>query len=74
VFQALLVSHAEPLFLVDNDQAQIPELHVLLEQTVRADHYVHRAGCQLSEHGVDFLRGLKARQHGHAGRERREAL
>ena len=41
--QALLVSHAEPLLLVDDQQAEIPERDVGAEQAVRADHHVHSA-------------------------------
>ena len=39
----LLVGHAEALLLVDDQQAQILELHVLLQQPVGADDNVHLA-------------------------------
>ncbi len=41
--QALLVRHAEPLLLVDDQQPEIPERDVGAEQAVRADHHVHAA-------------------------------
>ena len=33
---------AEPLFLVHHQQAQILELHILLQQPVGADEHIHR--------------------------------
>ena len=40
---ALLVLHAEALLLVDDEQAEVLELHVVGEQAVRADHDVDGA-------------------------------
>ena len=37
LLQLLLLAHAEALFLVDDDQAEILEAHVRLQQLVRAD-------------------------------------
>ena len=37
-----LVGHAEPLLLVDDEQAQVLELHVLGEHPVSADDDVHK--------------------------------
>ena len=42
LLEALLVLHAEAMFLVDHDQAERLELHVLAEQPVRADDDVDR--------------------------------
>ena len=53
------MADAEPLLLVDDDQAEIAELHVLLEQPVRADHDVHRAGGEILQDGLGLLRGLE---------------
>ena len=36
--------HAEALLLVDDEQAEVLELHVLGEQAVGADHHVDVAG------------------------------
>ena len=47
LLEALLVSHPEALLFVDHQQAQIPELHVLREQAVRADDYVDFALGQI---------------------------
>ena len=39
-FHGLLVGHAEALFLVDDEQTEVLELHVLGQQPVRADDHV----------------------------------
>ena len=44
LLQPLLVGDAEPLLLVDDQQAQVMELHALLQQLVGADQKVHAAG------------------------------
>ena len=41
--QPLLVGHAEALLLIDDQQAQILELHAFLQQFVGADQHVHAA-------------------------------
>ena len=53
---ALLVLHAEALLLVDDEQAEVVEAHVVGEQPVGADHHVDRA---VGDAGHD--RGLLAR-------------
>ena len=45
----LLVRHAEPLLLVDDEQPEIAELDVLREQAVRADDHVDLAGGEIGE-------------------------
>ena len=45
----LLVADAEPLLLVDDEQAEVAELHVLREQPVRADDDVDLAGGEVGE-------------------------
>ena len=47
LLEMLLVGHAEALLFVDDHQPQIFELHILLEQAVRADDDIHLACCQL---------------------------
>jgi hypothetical protein len=64
LLQALLVGHAEALLFVDDDQAQVLELHVLLDESMRADDDVDRAVLQFGQHG-----GLPAdrnREHLHS--------
>ena len=39
--------HAKALLLVDDQQAEILELHVLLQQLVRADDEVEGAGAEV---------------------------
>ena len=48
--QSLLVLDAEPLFLVDHDETEILEPHVLREQAMRSDHDVDAALLQVDEH------------------------
>ena len=43
LLDALLVLHAEALLLVDDEQPEVLELHVVRQQPVRADHDVDRA-------------------------------
>ena len=42
--QRVALLDAEPVLLVDHDQAQVGELHLLVEQGVGADHDPGRAG------------------------------
>ena len=43
VLQLLLVSHAEALLLVDDDEPQVMRVHVAREQPVRAHQHLHVA-------------------------------
>ena len=52
LLQLLLLGHAEPLLLVDDDQPQVVELHVLAHQPVGAHHNVHAAPAHLPQ---DFV-------------------
>ena len=49
LLDALLVGHAEPLLLVDDQQPEVAEPHVLREQPVGADDDVHPAGHEIGE-------------------------
>ena len=49
LLDALLVRDAEPLLLVDDEQPEIAELHVLRQQPVRADDDVDLAGGEIVE-------------------------
>ena len=42
--QLFLVLHAEALFLVDDDKAEVVELHIFGQQPVGAHHDIHAAG------------------------------
>src|SRR6185503_10890991 len=44
------VLDAETLLLVDDDETEIGELHVLGKQSMRADDEIDAAGAQLFEH------------------------
>ncbi len=48
--EPLLVHHAKPLLLVNNDQAKVFERDVVLQQPMRANHDVHRAARQVLDH------------------------
>ena len=61
----LLVAHAEAVFLVDDEQAQVLELRFFAQQFVRAHDDVHRAIGHALEGGVDFFGRAKAAHLGH---------
>jgi hypothetical protein len=69
LLQLLLLPHAEPVLLVDDDKAQILEHDVGLDELVRADHEVDRAGLDAFEGRFHLLRGAKARQLGELHRK-----
>ncbi|MNM79225.1 hypothetical protein D3C81_911520 [compost metagenome] len=72
--QRFLLAHAEAVFLVDDDQAQALELHVVGEQLVRADDDVDAAFVDLLDGRVDLLPGLETRQFNDAHRPFGEAV
>lgn len=65
LFEALLVLDPEALFLVHHHEAQILELHVLLQDAVGADHDVHRARLEPGQDLPLLGRGLETAQGGH---------
>ena len=67
----LLVFDAEPLLLVDHDQAEVLPSHAGLQQPVRADHDVDAAVCHAFQHFSRFARIGEARQQLHGHREAR---
>ena len=67
----LLVLDAEPLLLVDDDQAEVLELDVGVEQPVGADHDVDRALAQPVGDLARLLLGLEPAQRPDRHRERR---
>ena len=74
LLEPFLVLHAEAVFLVHDDQAELLELHVLAEQAVRADHDIHGAGGEFGERLFLLLPRLEAAHHRDAHREVREAV
>ncbi|MNX98757.1 hypothetical protein D3C86_1311770 [compost metagenome] len=60
--ERLFLAHAEAVLLVDDDQAQALELHVVGKQLVRADDDIDGAFVDLLDGRVDLLPGLEARQ------------
>ena len=60
LFHLLLVAHPEAVFLVDNHQPQLLEMHIVLQQFVRADHDVDLAGGECLQCLAGFLAGLEA--------------
>ncbi len=72
--QRLLLAHAEAMLLVDDDQAQPLEAHVIGQQLVRADHDVDGAVVDLLDRGLDLLLRLEARQLDDAHRPVGEAV
>src|SRR5262245_36721030 len=74
LLEALLVLHAEMLLLIDDEEAEIGELHPLGKKRVRADDDIDIAGGETLLHfgaplGADQARGL-----GDLHREAAEAL
>ena len=69
LLQPLLVGDPEPLFLVDDQQAQILELDALLQQPMGADEDVHLALGGVLEDGLGVSAVLIPGQHADAHRE-----
>jgi hypothetical protein len=59
LLEALFVAHAEALFLVDDEQAEILELQVLREDAVRPDEDVDFSLLGLFENGFLLLRSAE---------------
>ena len=75
LLDALLVLHAEALLLVDDEQAEVLELHVVRQQAVRADHDVDLARSRRrATTAFCSFGGEEARQHLDPHRVVREAL
>ena len=70
LLQLLLLPHAEAMLLVDDHQAEVPELDVLLDELVRADGDVDGAVGQPGDRGGDLLRAAEARELGELHRPR----
>ena len=71
---ALLVDHAEALLLVDHEQAEVFELHILGEQPVGADHHVDVARRERGDHPLLVAGGEEAGDHLDPHRVVREAV
>ena len=56
--------HAEAVLLVRNDRAQPVKGHALLDERVRADHDLRRAGFDCGERGPLLRRGHRAGEQG----------
>ena len=65
----LLVRDAEALFLVDHQQSEIAELHVLRQQAVRADDDVELSGVQVVEDLLLLAFAAEATDHVDADRK-----
>ena len=72
--QLFLLSHAEAMLFVDDDQAQVLEVHILLDQLVRADDDIDFTLNQALQRFGRFLRTAKARQLGELHRPFGEAV
>ncbi len=58
--------HAEPMLLVDHDQAEIAELDALLEESVRADQNIDLSFFQRGKNGLALAAALASREQGDA--------
>ena len=74
LLEALLLLDAEALLLVDDDEAEVLELHVLGDKPVRADDQVDAAALQLAQDLVLLLRRAEAREQLDVDREALHAL
>ena len=74
LLELLLRSDAEALLLVDDDEPEVPELHVLREQAMGSDHEVDRAVGEAVDRGCLIARGHEPRQKPNPDRKRGEAL
>src|SRR4030095_3820434 len=68
LFQSLLVDDTEAMLFIDDDQAQIFKLDILLEQTMSSDQDVHGTPRGLLEDFRDLLRGQETTDHFNAYR------
>ena len=59
---------AEPVLLVDDHQAEVGELHLLLEQRVRADEDAGVAGEHVAQRAAAGPHAGRAGEQGHPGR------
>ena len=72
--QPLFLPYAEAVLLVDDDEPEALELHVLSEQLVRADHDVDRAGIESRDRIGNLFRRAESRQLDDVHRPLREAV
>ena len=63
LLDAFFVAHAEALFFVDDEQAEVGELQVFREEAVRADEDVDFAGFGFLQNFFLLLRGAEAADH-----------
>ncbi len=72
--QSFFLLHAEAMLFIEDDQAEVVELHILLDQLVRADDDVQLAIGQILQRLRHFLGGAEARQLGDLDRPIGEAV
>ena len=70
----LLLPHAEAMFFVDDDEAQVFELDIGLDEFVRADDQINGARFKSGHGRLHFLRRAESREFFNANRPRREAI
>ena len=69
-----LLGNAEALLLIDNQQAQTREIHIRLQQTVRADKNIHLTVGNLLQNSALLLRRTKTVQQANLYAEIAHAL
>ena len=72
--QLLFMGHAEALLLIDHQQAQILERHILAQQLMGTDQQIHPARLHPLQHILDLLGGTEPGQHLHRDREGAEPV
>ena len=63
LLDVLLVRHAEALLFIDDEQAEVFKLDVLLQQLMRADHKIALAAAHIRERLTNLTLRAKAREH-----------
>ena len=63
LLEPLFVAHAEALFFIDDEQAEILKFDVLRKQAMRTDENVDAAGGDALDDVLLLLRGAEARDH-----------
>ena len=74
LLQPLLVRHAETLFFINDNKAELLELHLLAEDGMGAHHHIYRALGQPGAGGAGFLLGHQPRQAADIQREAGETF
>src|SRR5512141_242500 len=74
MLEPLLVLDAEAMLFVDDDEAEVVELHILAEKAVSSDHDVDLSAGEIGNHFLLLLRRLEAAHRADLDRKISEAV